>query len=462
MAEAKNAYPEIEKTQEKLNDPKYDLLKSASAHAKMEDVRSGWSSDATNHRNMANVAEIHRISQWRQLVAEATAPGPGNTDQHQAQMLMYQGLTQAGKPFAGSNFALPLGGNLPNNGAMWTARCADTLVEICKPGMDRQLASTLVPSALCDNKTPEADKLRLLKGVQNLATKDQAGDVPFNRQQEIALLSQALKADREKQFDTQITSDLAPAHNRGSSRGTVPKEVTQYQKHEKEDQVQFQTALMKRLADLHAEEAIDLLNVVKDHPTQPALSRVAEEQLARIYKPVSQLRKEILTNPLLAGEDRARNLEAESNANPRSDRRAAAVIRYFGNQQFTDPGQPGFAKLTGMMEDVKESTTVRMAAASVLADSKIDAARASATRFAADYFCAQNPIPQYKADAEAILSKVLSDKKPTEVNTSDHNVYVLSKSADGKISFSQKKADNNNNNNNNFGPPRITNTIQQK
>jgi len=438
MSEARNNFPEINKPGQILGNGKFDLLDSGKAHAKMNDVRSSWSSDNTNHNAMANVAELQRMGQWRQLVGEATKQGPSTADQRQEQMLLFQGVTGAGKPFSGYDFGFDGGGKLQNHGAVWTSRCADAMVTTTKPGADRKLASTLVPQALCDNNVPEADKLRLLDGLKNLTTKDQTGNAPLTREQEIVILTQALKADRTKQFDSHYGDDLAPAHIRSRNQTAQPKEVTQYLKHDKQDQIEFQTALMKRLGDLKAVEAADALNVVKDHPIQAPLARVAEDQLARINPSVNQLRTDIISNPLLAPADRAQQLDADTNADPRADRRAAAVIRYFGNQKFSNANQPGFSKLTGLLDDSNEATTVRLAAASVLSDSQVPDARVKAAKFAADLFCAKDPVQQYKDDAGDILGRMVPNNQAREMFLSDGRVVVFYHGADGKITYANK------------------------
>ena len=288
---AKNQFPEIQNPSEVLK--KFDLLESGRAHAKMRDAESGWNSDQTNHDVMSQIAETQRVAQWRQLRAEATAPG-STKDQRQEQMLLYQGLVGSGKPFSGYDFNVGMGGKIINHGCNVDGAVADALVETCKPGMDRKLASTLVPSAICDNNVPEADKLRLLARIKELTA---GSNAPLNREQEIFILTQALKADREKQFDPHYADDLAPGHLR-SSRYVAP-QVTEYLKHDKEAQVEFQTGLMKRLAELKAVEAIDALTAVKNSPTQWVLGKVAEEQLAKITPSVSQLRRDIISNPYL-------------------------------------------------------------------------------------------------------------------------------------------------------------------
>jgi hypothetical protein len=294
-----------------------------------------------------------------------------------------------------------------------------------------------VPAAILDNKVPEADKLRLLDGLKNLSTKDQTGNAPLTREQEIVILTQALKVDREKQFGTSYAEALAPTHIPTKADPSQHKEVDQYLKHDKNDQVAFQTAVMKRLADLKAVEAVDALNVVRDHPTQAPLARAAEEQLARITPSVTELRQTVLSNPLLSSGDRTRYFDAEGN-DPRPDRRAAAVIRYFADQHFSNAADPGLAKMSGLVDDAKESTTVRLAAASVLGDGQLPGARDKATKFAADLFCAKDPIQQYKDDAGAILNKMVPANQAREVVLSDGRVVVLYHGQDGKIAYADR------------------------
>ncbi len=444
VSDTKNAHPETQKAGTLLDaGSSFELLDSNRAHAKMFKARDDnfWAS--TQRKEMIKVAETDRNAQWRQFETEAKQLGPLTENQKKEQMMLYKGVTEAGRPFAGYDFSYGEGsekGRIPNHGATWTSRCAEPLVEACKPDHDRKLVSALVPSALCDDRVPEFTKLKLLDGLKQLGTPDTGKDgrAAITREQEIVILNTALKADREKTFSTSYADDLAVGHVR--SRDFVAKEVRQFIETDKADQVKFQTAVIQRLAELKAVEVTDALAVSKASP-QPQVSRAAEEALAKINPTVTEMRKNIISDPLLDPAKRAANLEAAM-TNPRADKRAEAIIRSYGGTEFRDAKEPGFSKLSAIVDDSREDITVRLAAASVLSKAKVEEGRTKATKLAADLFCGDNPIPQYKEAAAAVLSDMVSTSGQREATLSNGRRVLIYKGQNGAITYANNPTPN--------------------
>ncbi|MBS2004110.1 MAG: hypothetical protein JST44_21575 [Cyanobacteria bacterium SZAS LIN-5] len=398
----------------------YELLDPYKARAKMNEQKSMWKGEKTEHDDMANVAERQRMGQWRQLADEVKSPGRSE-DKSNKEKLLYDAVTKAGKPFS-SSFDLQLtgGGIIQNHGSAWTSRAAEAMVATCDPSLDRKIAVDTVPLALTNNNVPESSKLKLLDGLKKLGENGADGKPAITREQEIAVLTRALEEDRKKNFEA---VGYASSMNYKNQQG--------FKDSDKRSQVEFQAAVIKRLGELKAVEATDLLAASASH-ANPTIARAARETIAKIHPTVAELRRDVVSDPLVAQADRHKAFD-EQFAHPRADKRAAAVIRAFGSQQISDAKDPGYAKLAGVAENPTEDATVRLAAASVLSKSTVADARSRAQKVAADMYCTANQIPQYSEAAATILKDTIPDKQAVSVGLADGRTVIITRQGDNLI-----------------------------
>lgn len=410
-----NQYPKPESAI-KAGSP-YELLDPYTANAKMKEAKSGWSGDDTNHRNMAAVAETQRMAQWRSLAKEVTE-GDRTEDKSNKEKLLYDVVTKAGSPLSSSfDFQLAGGGVIQNHGAGWTDRAADAMVATCDKSQDRKIATDTVPLALANNNVPEHSKLKLLEGLKKLSENGADGKPAITRDQEVAILTKALEQDRKKNFD-------AP----GYATSMNFKHAQGFKDSDKRTQAEFQAAVIQRLGELKAVEATDLLSASAGNPNA-TIARAARETLAKIHPTVAELRKDIISDPLMNPADRLKAFD-EQVAHPRAEKRAAAVIRAYGSQQITDAKDPAYGKLANIAENPSEDGTVKLAAASVLGKSPLPEARSKALKVAADAYCTPNQIPQYSEASLNILKDVIADKQAATTTLSDGRTVIITRQGD--------------------------------
>ncbi|HEY9730347.1 MAG TPA: hypothetical protein V6C89_00455 [Drouetiella sp.] len=398
----------------------YELLNPYTANSKMNDQKSAWKGTDTEHRDMANVVETQRMSQWRSLQKEVTEGGR-TEDKSSKEKLLYDAVTKAGKPFSTSwDFKLTGDGVIQNHGSMWADRAAETMVATCDKSLDRKIAADTVPLALTNNNVPEYSKLKLLEGLKKLSENGADGKPAITRDQEVTILTRALEEDRKKNFDaTGYASSMNYKNQQGFKDG------------DKRSQVDFQAAVLQRLGELKAVEATDILTASAAHPNA-TIARAARETLAKIHPTVAELRKDVISDPLLAPADRLKTFDDQF-AHPRAEKRSAAVIRAFGSQQIVDAKDPSLNKLASIAESPAEDATVKLAAASVLGKSAVPEARTKALKVAADAYCTPNQIPQYSEAALSILKDVIADKQAATTTLSDGRTVIITRQGDSII-----------------------------